>query len=107
MFIAAIPQFPSWSVFSNKDIVVDYYNSSNVLIKKMTLIANLRLSLIGALILFVLFAAQFLIPVPAVRYGFAIFYLAAAIFLLLRDRSRIRAIGTMLWSTGRELLNRK
>jgi cation:H+ antiporter len=113
LLIGSLPLAYSLSLGSVGALVLDSRQAEELFLTAaqtvfaVTLIANLRLSLIGALVLFVLFAAQLLIPVPAVRYGFAIFYLAAAIFLLLRDRSRIRAIGNMLRSTGRELLNRK
>jgi cation:H+ antiporter len=72
----------------------------------VALIADLRLSLKEGIILFALFAGQLFVPIPAVRYGFAFFYLAAALFVLLRDRSRIKEIGKMLHATGRELVRR-
>jgi hypothetical protein len=66
----------------------------------------MRLSLIEGIVLFVLFVGQLLFPIPEVRYAFAFFYLAAALFILLRDKSRIRAIGLMLRSTAQQLFHR-
>jgi cation:H+ antiporter len=72
----------------------------------VVLVADMRLSLIEGLVLFVLFLGQLLLPIPEVRYGFAFFYLAFAVFILLRDRARISAIGNMLRSTAQQLFNR-
>ena len=73
----------------------------------IALIANLRFSLTEAAALFVLFIGQLLLPFPAVRYGFAVFYLVAALFILGRDRGRIKEVGRMLISTARVLRNQK
>ena len=72
----------------------------------VVLVADMRLSLIEGIVLFVLFVGQLLFPIPEVRYAFAFFYLAAALFILLRDKSRIRAIGLMLRSTAQQLFHR-
>jgi cation:H+ antiporter len=72
----------------------------------VVLVADMRLSLIEGIVLFVLFIGQLLLPIPEVRYGFAFFYLVFALFILLRDRARIRAIGNMLRSTAQQLFNR-
>jgi cation:H+ antiporter len=73
----------------------------------VVLVADMRLSFMEGIILFVLFMGQLLIPIPEVRYGFAFFYLAAALFILFRDKRRLFAIGSMLRSTGRQLLKPK
>ncbi|MDP2954347.1 MAG: sodium:calcium antiporter, partial [Chloroflexota bacterium] len=73
----------------------------------IALIANRRLSLAGALALFVLFSGQLFLPLPAIRYGFAFFYLLAALFIMMRERSRIREIGGMLHFTAQVLRGQK
>jgi len=52
----------------------------------VAVLSNLRLSIFEALVLFVLFASQLLIPSPTVRYGFALIYGALGIATLVRNR---------------------
>ena len=50
-------------------------------------LCNLRLSLLEALVLFVLFVSQLLIPSPTVRYGFALLYTALGVATLMHRRA--------------------
>jgi cation:H+ antiporter len=113
LLIGSLPLAYSISLGSVGALVMDsrqveeLFLTSAQTVFAVALIADLRLSLIEGLVLFALFVGQLVMPVPAVRYGFAFFYLAATMFMFLRDRTRIREIGNMLRSTGRELLRRK
>jgi len=55
----------------------------------VAVLCNLRLSIFEALVLFVLFASQLLLPSPAVRYGFALTYTALAVATLVRNRKAL------------------
>jgi cation:H+ antiporter len=52
----------------------------------VAVLCNLRLSVFEALVLFVLFASQLLIPNQTVRYGFALIYVTLGIATLIRNR---------------------
>lgn len=52
----------------------------------VAVLSNLRLSIFEALVLFVLFTSQLLIPSPTVRYGFALTYAGLAVATLIRNR---------------------
>jgi cation:H+ antiporter len=52
----------------------------------VAILCNLRLSISEALVLFVLFASQLLIPSQTVRYGFALIYITLGIAVLIRNR---------------------
>lgn len=66
----------------------------------VALLSRLNISLWGAGALFVLFASQVALPITWVRYGFAFFYIAAALFLFLRNRQRLRDVWGMLRCTA-------
>ncbi|MBI2848527.1 MAG: sodium:calcium antiporter [Chloroflexi bacterium] len=53
------------------------------------LLANLTLSRVEALALFVLFGTQLLFTDPLVRYGYSFAYLALALVILIKDRDRL------------------
>src|SRR5437867_3916747 len=55
----------------------------------IAVLANLRLSLREAMMLFVLFAAQLFFPDPAVRYGFSAVYLVLGVSMLLHRRNHL------------------
>ncbi|MBI4297792.1 MAG: sodium:calcium antiporter [Chloroflexi bacterium] len=71
----------------------------------VAVLASLSISVREALLLFLLFSAQLLIPVPAVRYAFAGLYLFLAALVLVRDKSS-RAGLVSLASYGWGLLGR-
>ncbi|MFI5397867.1 MAG: sodium:calcium antiporter [Candidatus Binatia bacterium] len=53
----------------------------------IAVICNLRLSVFESIVLLVLFLGQFLIPNAAVRYGFALIYVALGVAMLVRKRT--------------------
>jgi cation:H+ antiporter len=55
----------------------------------VAVISNLRLSLLEASVLLVLFASQLLFPNPTVRYGFALVYLILSVVMLVRNRHEL------------------
>ncbi|MBI4287191.1 MAG: sodium:calcium antiporter [Chloroflexi bacterium] len=66
----------------------------------IALISRLKLTVRGAVALFVLFASQLVFPITWVRYGFAFFYLAATLAIFLSDRRRPREVWGMLRCTA-------
>jgi cation:H+ antiporter len=52
----------------------------------ISILARLRLPLAGAGALFLLFITQLAFPNPLVRYGYSAFYIASALYLLLRGK---------------------
>ena len=65
----------------------------------IVLLSRLRFSLRGASVLFVLFITQLVLPIPAVRWGFAGLYLVLAAALLLIDGERRRGLWSMMRAT--------
>ena len=65
----------------------------------IVLLSRLRLSLRGASVLFLLFITQLVLPIPAVRWGFAGLYLILALALLLIDGERRRGLWGMMRAT--------
>ena len=55
----------------------------------IAVLANLRLSVSEALVLFVLFVSQLFFPNPTVRYGFSIVYVTIAVAMLVRNRAEL------------------
>jgi len=65
----------------------------------IVLLSRMRFSLKGASVLFVLFMIQLVLPMPAVRWGFASLYIVLALALLLADGQRRRGLWAMMRTT--------
>jgi len=65
----------------------------------IVLLSRLRFSLRGASVLFLLFITQLVLPMPAVRWGFAGLYIVLALALLLADGERRRGLWAMMRTT--------
>jgi len=56
----------------------------------VAVLSNLRLNLLEAAVLAVLFSVQLVLPSPDIRYAFAVLYLALAGAILVRQRKDLR-----------------
>ena len=66
----------------------------------IVILAHLRFSLRDASALFLLFATQLIFTDPRVRYGYSALYLALALFMLLKDRERVRRLYRIVRDTA-------
>jgi len=67
----------------------------------IAILANLRISIKSAAVLFLLFSTQLFFFDPQVRWGYSIAYLILTAFLLIRDRERLRGLLRMIPDTIR------
>ena len=69
----------------------------------VVILSDLRFNIWEALCLFVLFATQLFIPIPAVRWGFAVGYIVLAILVLIISKEKRKGLGSLLLNSFKSM----
>ncbi len=95
LLIGMLPLSYSFGLLRFSDMPLDYLQREEIFLTAAQslfgtmLLINLRLSIWEGLLLFSLFFAQFLIPVPEIRFALAIVYVIFSLILIFLHRARL------------------